>query len=299
MVKEVASSHEHVLILGATGLLGTYLLKALRSKGLKILGLGHRGDTDISCDATDSKRLLSVLSEVQPSIIINLIALTDVDKCDRDPHLAYKLNMHPCSLLASWTQDDKNSNTRIVHISTDHIYDETKGLAKEHQITIRNTYGLSKLAGDLIFDGLNVAVLRTNFFGRSLKTGRKSFSDWVIESSLHQTPVTVFDDVLFSPLSFTSISNAIYHVINNFKPGVFNLGSHGGMSKSDFAFNLCEVLRLQTEHMTRGRMPDTATTRRPRNMTMNCSHFENTFNYGLTSLTDELSLMKEEYAHGI
>ena len=79
--------------------------------------------------------------------------------------------------------------------------------------------------------------------------------------------------------------------------GVFNLGSHGGMSKADFAFAFAEELNLSTSAMTRT-STDQVTflkTYRPKDMRMDCSRFENTLGVKLPMLRNEIKRVAMEY----
>ena len=79
--------------------------------------------------------------------------------------------------------------------------------------------------------------------------------------------------------------------------GVFNLGSHSGMSKADFAFAFAEELDITSRSMTRT-TTDQVTflkTYRPKDMRMDCSKFENTLDVKLPFLLDEIKRAAKEY----
>jgi dTDP-4-dehydrorhamnose reductase len=139
-------------------------------------------------------------------------------------------------------------------------------------------------------------VLRTNFFGKSQRPGRTSFTDWLATALRRQDPLTVFDDVLFSPLSLDRLCDLIMLAAERRVAGVFNLGSREGMSKADFAFVFADALGLSTASVRRGRSTDAAlAARRPTDMRMDCSRFERTFGLTLPSLRDELLSIMPAY----
>ena len=79
--------------------------------------------------------------------------------------------------------------------------------------------------------------------------------------------------------------------------GVFNLGSLEGMSKSDFAFAFAQSLGLSSARFSRvnAHQSDLLRTWRPKNMCMDSSHFEATFNVRLPTLQSEIERSAKDY----
>ena len=67
----------------------------------------------------------------------------------------------------------------MIHISTHQLYDGPSP-HPEADVHLKNCYAFSKSAGELAVAGEASTVLRTNCFGRSLRPGRASFSDWLV-----------------------------------------------------------------------------------------------------------------------
>ena len=70
-----------IIIVGASGLLGSVLVPTFRSAGHDVVTMGRLPANDLRCDISDLKSSSSLFNESQPDIIINLVALTDVDVC--------------------------------------------------------------------------------------------------------------------------------------------------------------------------------------------------------------------------
>lgn len=282
-----------VLVLGATGLLGIPLSDYLEREGYNIIRHGFKSDADYRVDMRDFSEAQRMLDDITPDFIINLIALTDVDRCEKDPNTAYLLNVRPVENILFWAL--KHPHMKLIHISTDHVYDGV-GLHSESDITIRNSYALSKYCAEHVALRGNSCILRTNFIGRSKTPERLSLSDWIVESLTNRRPIKLFTDVKFSPLSIHTLSNIIALVAGNFKTGVFNLGSADGMSKRDFSVSLAEKLGLSLESTEDVLSTDMKlTTYRPTDMRMNSALFEKTFNVKLPRLLDEIELIRGEY----
>lgn len=285
-----------MLVTGALGLLGSTLVPFLRTRGYDVLRHARKGDAEIHADLTKADQVCSILDDADPDIIVNLAALTNVDECERDPQLAYLGNVRIVENLVKWIQD-KAKACHLVQVSTDQVY-EGGGPHKESDINLTNYYGFSKYAAELAASGVSSTVLRTNFFGKSQCPDRSSISDWLVQSLSIEKPITVFDDVRFSPLSLQMLSNFLELVIEKRLAGTYNLGSKDGMSKADFAFALAEALNLPTQNMVRG----TSTTAnlkayRPKDMCMDSSRFENAFGVEMPTLKEEIQSMRAVYGH--
>lgn len=286
-----------VLVTGATGLLGAWLAPSLVESGHAVVRHGHNSDADVRADLCEPDQVESLLDRVRPDVVVNLAGLTSVDLCEGEPDMAYRLNALLVENLSSTIRRSSHA-PHLVHISTDMVYDGA-GPHSERHVTVRNTYALSKLAGEIAAAHVGGSVLRTNFFGRSNTSGRSSLSDWLFDSLRHNRPISVFEDVLFSPLSIGTLCSMIALVIERRPSGVLNLGARNGLSKADFAFAFAACLGLATSEVRRCRAIDSGSfkARRPTDMRMDCSLFEKTLRVSLPTLMDEIHLTRKDY-HG-
>ena len=91
-----------VLVTGSTGLVGGTLVPRLRQADMDVVAHGFTKGGQVSADLTDRDATMSLLDEVRPDAIINLVALTNVDTSEKDPNLAYRLNVLTVENLAAW-----------------------------------------------------------------------------------------------------------------------------------------------------------------------------------------------------
>jgi dTDP-4-dehydrorhamnose reductase len=275
-----------LLVTGSTGLLGGRLVPFLRNAGWDVVAHGNSHSADIQANLLDPSSALTMLDEVSPECVINLVCLSDVDSCETDPDLAYRLNALSLINLVPWLL--QHPKTRLIQISTDQIYNGP-GNHLEQDVKISNMYGITKLAAEQAALRVNGLVLRTNFFGRSDTPAKKSFSDWLIESLKAATPIVLFTDVMFSPLAMETLSSMIARTIDSAITGIFNLGSNAGLSKRDFAMVLAERIGTETENAKDGKVSDLHLKAvRPTGMLMDCSKFEKTFGVTLPTLKEEI-----------
>lgn len=284
-----------VLVTGATGLLGSALVPLLQERGHKVTRMSNTHASDLNIDLTSYEQTALALDDVKPDIIVNLVALTNVDRCETHPQAAYLLNVKTVENLCTWMKTADQA-CHLIQISTDQVYDGP-GPHAEGALTICNFYAMSKLAGEFIAGTVSSTILRTNFVGRSLCEGRASLTDWLHVALLDDTLVNVFEDVMFSPLAISTLCDCIERCIVEMPLGVFNLGSRDGMSKADFAFAFAAALGRDTTNLTRvnASASRTLVARRPTDMQMNSARFESRMGLKLPLLNDEIELIALEY----
>jgi dTDP-4-dehydrorhamnose reductase len=286
-----------ILIAGATGLLGSSLEPVLKTAGHHVLRHGNRQSADVRCDLSNRGSTVEMIAAAQPDVIVNLVALTDVDFCEMHPDAAYRANTLSVQNLCHAIKLVRPS-PYLVHLSTDMVYDGA-GPHPEDRVTIRNTYALSKLAGELAASQVDNTILRTNFVGRSHAAGRAGLSDWLFESLSGEVAINVFDDVLFNPVSISTLCSILVRVVNDRPLGLFNLGARDGFSKAQMAFEFANCLGLSTRAVSRSSIDSMASlkARRPKDMRMDCASIAKTLDVKLPTLTQEIREIAKDY-HG-
>lgn len=291
----MSNNKKRVLVLGASGLLGSELLSGAYFKDWSLLGQGRGADSEFRADLLNLVDVEEMLKKACPSAIINLVGLTNVDLCEQEPNESYKVNVRTLQNVITCCQKLAHQ-PRLIHISTDQVYDGV-GPHKEDAVTLTNYYAFSKYMAELVACSVGAMVLRTNFLGRSKTHKRKSLTDWLYDELSNERAIQVFDDVQFSPLSMKTLCQLIEFFISSSTQGIFNLGTHGGMSKADFAFNFAELLHLPTSKMNRVSLEtiDFFKAYRPKDMRLNISALESAVGITLPTLAKELEQIVKEY----
>ncbi|WP_300475223.1 SDR family oxidoreductase [uncultured Psychrobacter sp.] len=288
------SSTKKVLVLGANGLLGHELMSSNFPKGWEVVGhFGRHHEKYADLSATE--QTLTYLDDISPDVIINLIALTNVDYCESHPNDACALNTRVVENIVAWIKAQP-CYIQLIQISSDQVYDG-QGAHSEAAVTLTNYYAFSKYAGELAANQIDAAILRTNLFGKSKTDARTSFSDWLYQALTQNQDIKVFDDVYFSPLSMSTLCQMIIKVILNNLTGTYNLGSNQGLSKADFAFEFASALGATINNMTRTTMDQSGIvkTYRPGDMRLNVKKFEQAMKLSLPNLSDEIIAVAKEY----
>jgi dTDP-4-dehydrorhamnose reductase len=273
-----------ILLIGANGLLGPYVAEAMRRLGPVVSA--SRTDGAPTVDLTNRDSVTAALDAVRPSLVVNLAALTDVDGCERDHGAAYTVNGLAVSRLVSALAPEM----RFVQISTDQVYPDAPGPHREEAVGPINAYGASKLAGEAAaLARPGSLVVRVNLVGPSRTERRRSLSDFFVDGLTMGRTMTLFEDVLFSPLHIRTLSDTLVEMVEVGAEGVYNLGARDGMSKAAFALRLAERLGLSTRTATLGRSDHIeGRARRPKDLRMDVSAAERLLGRRLPTLEEEI-----------
>ncbi len=147
-----------ILLLGHKGMLGSDLLLKLSAEH-EVVGM-DKEEIDI-VSASDCEK---AIKGIEPDIVINAAAYTNVDGCETAKDECFAVNAEAVKNIA---EACRNKNIRIIHFSTDYVFD---GAAKQpykedHQCNPINTYGASKMAGERYLRSLsnNYILIRTSW----------------------------------------------------------------------------------------------------------------------------------------
>ena len=285
-----------VLVTGATGLLGCTLVPLLRSRGHHVTSVGYSRAGDLNIDLMNYENVARALNQAKPEVIVNLAALTDVERCEMYPQEAYLLNVKTVENLCVWMKTLTEQDCHLIQISTDQLYDGP-GPHSEDELTICNYYAMSKLAGEFVAATVSHTILRTNFVGRSRCEGRGSLTDWLYLELRNNSPINIFKDLIFSPVAISTLCDCIERSVVERPNGVFNLGSRLGMSKADFACAFAAELGFQTTNLSRvnSSFSRKMIARRPADMRLNSERFEQFMGLKMPRLIDEIQLIADDY----
>ncbi|HYH11301.1 MAG TPA: sugar nucleotide-binding protein, partial [Thermomicrobiales bacterium] len=143
------ASGERVLVTGAAGQLGTYLLHRLNERGYIGTGLGRSEapGVDVVADIRDNAQLAAAIDQVRPNAIIHAAAYTDVDGCERDPDLADAINRVGSTNVAELARE---RGIWVIGIGTDFVFSGSSGAPYSEDASPDpiSVYGKSKLAGE-------------------------------------------------------------------------------------------------------------------------------------------------------
>ena len=188
-----------------------------------------------------------ILVDPPSDVIINCIALADVDLCAKYPDLAQSLNSDYPSLLSSLC---RKYNKKLVHISSDQVYgDAPFPHTEDTACRPVNVYASSKLSGDqyVLENNDSSLVARLSFFGNSFSY-KESFSDKILNAIHTSTSIPLFVDAYFNPISIENFANALSSILSDSPAisGILNFGSSTRISKFDFGMLLSSQISTRS-----------------------------------------------------
>jgi dTDP-4-dehydrorhamnose reductase len=202
--------------------------------------------TDVEeLDICDSAQVEAFFSLEKPSVVVNCAAYTAVDKAEKEAVLAEKVNHHAVNNLACAC---KKSGARLIHISTDYLFDGNKSTPYHEKDIVRpqSIYGISKLAGEtaILRSGVQSIIIRTswlysaygsNFVKTMLRLGRERDQLGIVSDQIG-TPTYAGDlaKVLLDILQKTSADS------KQFVPGIYHYSNEGVASWYDFTKTIFE-----------------------------------------------------------
>jgi dTDP-4-dehydrorhamnose reductase len=286
----------NVLILGSSGLLGRELYNYLKSyRRIKVY---HNGLRSRKFDINNIFGLKKLIFKSNPSLIINSSGITDVDVCEIKRNSSYQLNVGVVKNIFMLKKKFK-LGFFFIQFSTDQIYDSKKIIPNKEnsKIKINNNYSRQKYVLEKICLKNRSLILRTNFFGKNYNK-KQSFSDWIFRSFNKKKNFYLFKDVYFNPLRINTICKIIKSIIikNKFKiKGIYNLGSRGFMSKSNFAIYFAKKCEIYKNNYLLTKINSTLKVKRSKNMIMDVKKFENKFNFKLPKIQTEIINESKKY----
>ena len=215
-----------ILLLGHKGMLGSDLLLHLKREH-EIIGL----DKD-EIDITSVSECQRAINENTPDVVINAVAYTDVDGCEKAKDECFAVNAEAVKNIA---ESCREKNIRIIHFSTDYVFDGNSNEPyKEDSICNPiNIYGASKLAGEIYLQKLvdNYILIRTEWlYGRN----GSNFVRTILEKVRTTDKLEVVDDQIGSPTYTRDLAAAVDLLIDGNITGIFHITNRGSCSWFQF-----------------------------------------------------------------
>jgi dTDP-4-dehydrorhamnose reductase len=239
-----------ILITGGAGLLAVNWAGAVKHRYAVTLGLHARrihmdGVTCRAVQLDSIDKIAAAIRAIDAEIVIHSAAMTSVDACETAPESAHHANVEIARNVA---RACKAEGAKLVHISTDHVFDGRGSMMDEHaSVQPINIYAKTKAAAEeAVLDACpDSIVARTNFFGWG-PPYRKSFSDTIIETLREGREIGLFSDAYFTPILMDVLIEATHALIEKRSQGIFHIAGDERLSKFDFGLCIARAFDLDT-----------------------------------------------------
>ncbi len=238
-----------IIVTGANGQLGTDLSH--------ILGDHEVFPVDIEeLDITDFAAVQRGVGKIKPDLIIHAAAFTDVDGAELHRDRAFSVNAAGAQNL---TIAAERSGAAILYVSTDFVFDGTKGAPYTEFDTTNplSVYGASKLAGER-----QVMALTNRFYicRTAWLYGRHghNFVKTMLKLGEERDSISVVDDQIGSPTYAADLAAKLVEIGTSGRYGVYHTTNSGSVSWCGFARRIFEeaamdvkVIPIKTAEMKR------------------------------------------------
>jgi dTDP-4-dehydrorhamnose reductase len=196
-------------------------------------------------DITDAWAVDSLIDQCKPDVIINTAAMTQVDQCEIQREACWKVNVEAVQHLVAVSG---RNNVRLIHVSTDFIFDGTKGMLDEDAIPNPvNYYGQSKLAGEqvIVQSEISWCIIRTVLvFGVTQDMSRSNILLWVKNSLEQGKTIQVVNDQWRTPTLAEDLATGCYLAAIKRANGIYNISGKDYMSPYDIAIRTADFFNL-------------------------------------------------------
>jgi len=200
--------------------------------------------TDVKdLDITNHTAVAAFIKSNNINVIINCAAYTAVDKAESEPEISDAINH---LAVANFAQIAKDKNIKLIHISTDYVFDGNnhKPYVETDTPNPQSVYGQTKLDGELAMQHINPAnsiIIRTSWvyskFGNN-------FVKTMLRLAETRDEISVVADQIGSPTNAANLAEAILNIlpqISNETVEVFHYSNEGVCSWYDFAKAIFEI----------------------------------------------------------
>ena len=237
-----------LFITGGSGLFGSKLAQKAIAKGMEVYSVENRSQcfygNPVKLDITDREAVSRVIGIIKPDAIVHAASLTDVDKCELNKDLAWKINVDGTKNIL---QSIDERNPFLVYISTDYVFSGEKGCYVESDAADPvNYYGLTKLiAEELVQTRDEFLIARPSvIYGSSAATGKINFALFVLEKLRKGEKVKAVSDQWNTPTLNTNFADMTIEAIERRLTGVYHLCGATRISRFDFARKIAETFDL-------------------------------------------------------
>ena len=239
-----------ILVTGCNGQLGRAINKEYRDDAVELINTDVvAGDGIVACDITSIDHVMTLVKEKKPDVIINCAAHTNVDKCEEQWDLAYKINaIGPRNLSIA----ARETGAKLIHVSTDYVF-EGNGTRPYTEFDAPNpvsAYGKTKYEGEKFVKDFadRYFILRTAW----LYGDGKNFVKTMLKLSETHDEVSVVKDQLGSPTSAVELAKMIHYLEPTENYGLFHATCEGDTNWADFTEEIFALAGKKTKvnHVT-------------------------------------------------
>ena len=293
---------EKLLVIGASGLLGSKIMRQARDM-YSVIGAYNPDVDGISTwklepvDIGSKEEVDKLFENSKPDLVILTAAMTSVDACEKNPTLANRINAAAPGLIA---RACKESSAHLVHVSTDYVFDGMKSRRYLEADTPRpiSVYGASKLAGEQSVLSIlpEAAVVRPAvLYGWNPIPDKMNFVTWILKKMRNGEPVILFEDQVVSPTFADDLAIVLLTFADKQVSGVWHASGPDCLDRPSCGRAIAEIFGLDCSLITS--VPSSSVSlpaRRPKYSCLDITKAESLLGRRTMSFRNGLATMREQ-----
>jgi len=250
-----------ILITGANGLLGQYLVRHLLQQNYKVIATGKGPDrlapqhphyTYHEMDICDATQVHTIIGNARPNVLVHAAAMTQVDECELNPAVCERVNVTGTAHVLTAAEA---TGTQVIYVSTDFVFDGEKGnYAEDDDLNPVNYYGFTKMQAEAMVQTSDVpwSIVRTCLvYGNVLQGTRQNIITWVRDNLVQGKPVKVVCDQWRTPTYVEDLARGIGLIAAKQAQGIYHLSGKDLLTPYDMAMETAAYLNLDSTLITR------------------------------------------------
>lgn len=288
-----------ILITGASGLYGSKLSQ-ITAQDCEVYS-GYYKDTPsygtpVQFDISNKKQVERAFKQVNPDVVVHAATLTNVDACETNKELAWKINVEGTRNTA---EAAKACGAFLFYMSTDYVFNGEKGNYVETDTPDPiNHYGLTKLkAEELVEDMMDeYCIARASvIYGATPAAGKINFALWLINKLRQKEPVKIVVDQWNSPTLNTNLAEMTCEILQRKLTGVYHLSGATRISRYDFAKSIASTFDVEPTLIVPSASSEFAwAAKRPKDSSLNVEKAQNALTNKPLPVGQALSQLRSE-----
>jgi len=253
---------EKLFIIGIGGLTG-HKIAELTKNNYELFGSYNNRNPKFefvdqyNIDLVDFKKFEEIINEISPDYIINTSGINNVDYCEDNKELAFKINTN---LVEKLTNFCKLKNIKLIQLSTDSVFDgnKTESYTEEDIPNPINVYGETKYQAEKISlkNSENLVVRASVLYGwlpkiltsiQSSSMKSINFSQWLIGKLENNETVQIVQDEYSSPIIVDDFVKSIIHLIKTENSGIYHSAPNSKINRFEFCKKIAQEFNFNSE----------------------------------------------------